>query len=86
MIYTLFFNRSSNTAAAQAFAAATAGCINPSACGKGPNRYYSTANPSCDIKALSLHNKRLSVIYTAATMRVLNVVRHWISKFPEVYV
>ncbi len=43
----------------------------------------SIAGPS-DLKPLQLTKKRESVISTAATMRVLNVLRHWVSKHSQV--
>ncbi|CAH1796894.1 unnamed protein product [Owenia fusiformis] len=73
--------RSSSAAAASAFAAATAGCakskpgvVPP----RGINRYHS-GGPA-DLKPYLYAKKRESVISTAATMRVLNVVRHWVTK------
>ena len=37
-----------------------------------------------DLKPHHLNKKRESVISTAATMRVLNVLRHWVSKHNQV--
>ncbi len=37
-----------------------------------------------DLKPNLLNKKRESVISTAATMRVLNVLRHWVSKHNQV--
>ncbi|CAH2049611.1 unnamed protein product, partial [Iphiclides podalirius] len=56
--------RSSTSTAAAAFAVATSASSNP--------RSPPPTSPP--------HNRRDSVISTAATMRVLNVLRHWISK------
>ncbi|XP_068622817.1 ras-specific guanine nucleotide-releasing factor 1-like [Battus philenor] len=56
--------RSSTSTAAVAFAVATSASSNP--------RSPPPTSPP--------HNRRDSVISTAATMRVLNVLRHWISK------
>ncbi|PAA81617.1 hypothetical protein BOX15_Mlig001641g2 [Macrostomum lignano] len=82
--------RSSNTAAALAFAAATAGA---STLPKSSVRIAVQEQESeVQMPQLMQHRpsesssimvKRLSIICTAATMRVLNVVRHWVYKFGE---
>ncbi|XP_052831997.1 ras-specific guanine nucleotide-releasing factor 2 isoform X2 [Octopus bimaculoides] len=64
--------RSSSSAATTAFAAATAGSTNPLDHPKGSRQYL---NP-VDTKT----KKRESVLSAAATMRVLNVMKHWVSK------
>lgn len=66
--------RSSSTAATAAFAAATAASSTP------PDVHRPSAL-SNELKVERLHKKRESVLNTAATMRVLNVIRHWVSKF-----
>lgn len=77
--------RSSNTAAAVAFAAATAGTANPPAPpSRAMGRYYSAGAQELKSPMVAMQSKRLSILQTAATMRALNVVRHWVSKFPEV--
>ena len=43
--------------------------------------YYLGSN---ELKPANLNKKRESVISTAATMRVLNVLRHWVSKHSQV--
>ncbi|XP_070543537.1 ras-specific guanine nucleotide-releasing factor 2-like isoform X2 [Ptychodera flava] len=76
--------RSSTSAAATAFAVATAAACNPrdAKYGKGVRRHYS-AGPA-DRKP-SLKRKE-SVISTAATMRVINVMRHWVSKYAQDFI
>ncbi|XP_071116557.1 ras-specific guanine nucleotide-releasing factor 2-like [Haliotis cracherodii] len=76
--------RSSSSAATTAFAAATAGlasCPVSSAADdqRGINRYLSV------VSGVDPHSpkKRESVIFTAATMRVLNVLKHWVSKHQQ---
>ena len=44
---------------------------------------FSFSGPG-DLKPNVLNKKRESVISTAATMRVLNVLRHWVSKHTQV--
>ena len=90
-IHVLYIYRSSSAAAATAFAVATAGSANPKDHPKGINRYPSagtgTSGGDCLKPGNSHHNlnkKRESVISTAATMRVLNVMRHWVSKHSQV--
>ncbi|ELT93796.1 hypothetical protein CAPTEDRAFT_169570 [Capitella teleta] len=67
--------RSSSTAATAAFAAATAGSTNPKDHPKGIR--------AGELKPYNVNKKRESVISTAATMRVLNVLRHWVSKHSQ---
>ncbi|XP_025156495.1 ras-specific guanine nucleotide-releasing factor 2 isoform X2 [Harpegnathos saltator] len=70
---------SSTSTAAAAFAIATSASSNP------PDKGPSTANDgnnrsgSCRDK----NRRKESVMSTAATMRVLNVLRHWVSKHPQ---
>ncbi|XP_041368300.1 ras-specific guanine nucleotide-releasing factor 2-like isoform X2 [Gigantopelta aegis] len=75
--------RSSSSAATTAFAAATAGlasCSNISAeHSKNINRYLNVGT-GVDARPFK---KRESVISTAATMRVLNVLKHWVSKHQQ---
>ncbi|XP_020280338.1 ras-specific guanine nucleotide-releasing factor 2-like isoform X2 [Pseudomyrmex gracilis] len=68
--------RSSTSTAAAAFAIATSGSSNPPDKGPndGPNR-----SGSCRDK----NRRKESVMSTAATMRVLNVLRHWVSKHAQ---
>lgn len=90
--------RSSTASAASAFAVATAASSNPPDMGIFTNQSSCTSRgasrlPSAvasDIKfiaadavKLSTCRKRESMISTAATMRVLNVLRHWISKHSQ---
>ncbi|XP_018899919.1 ras-specific guanine nucleotide-releasing factor 1 isoform X2 [Bemisia tabaci] len=68
--------RSSISTAASAFAIATSGASNP--------RDVSPMSKAEQNRIGSCRNKRKeSVLSTAATMRVLNVLRHWISKHPQ---
>ncbi|CAM1331460.1 RASGRF1 (predicted) [Pycnogonum litorale] len=76
--------RSSTHSAAAAFAAATAGASNPrESQPRGHNRLQSAG--ACDLKIPKdfAKQKRESIINTAATMRVLNVLRHWVSKHSQ---
>lgn len=90
--------RSSTASAASAFAAATAASSNPpdmppvQSCYSQPasratSRLPSMAGPA-DMAAVRIMpqmrmGKRESMISTAATMRVLNVLRHWVSKHSQ---
>lgn len=71
--------RSSTSTAAAAFAIATSASSNP------PDKILGSANDgnnrsgSCRDK----YRRKESVMSTAATMRVLNVLRHWISKHSQ---
>lgn len=72
--------RSSTSTAATAFAIATSASSNPPDRGSGrgcDNRDNSRG--SCREK----NRRRESVMSTAATMRVLNVLRHWVSKHAQ---
>lgn len=77
--------RSSCSSAAVAFAAATAGATN--ACkdfAGGPNNMLSRKRPKKSYgrgKLQSCLSKE--VISSAATVRVINVIRHWVSKFSK---
>ena len=83
--------RSSTASAASAFAAATAASSNPPdvpalQCyslpqSRGGSRLPSVAGP--DAVRMVPGRKRESMISTAATMRVLNVLRHWVSKHSQ---
>lgn len=69
-----FIQRSSTSTAAAAFAIATSASSNPR-----------ELSPLHDQRCCSVERKRKeSVMSTAATMRVLNVLKHWISKHPQV--
>ena len=82
--------RSSTASAASAFAAATAACSNPPDVtpltsysvpqSRGASRLPSVAGPDA---VRMPGRKRESMISTAATMRVLNVLRHWVSKHSQ---
>ncbi|XP_077988793.1 ras-specific guanine nucleotide-releasing factor 2-like [Glandiceps talaboti] len=76
--------RSSTSAAATAFAVATAAAGNPrdSKYSKGTLKHHRAG--SIDKKP-SL-KRRESVISTAATMRVINVMRHWVSKYSQDFI
>jgi hypothetical protein len=71
-----FIQRSSTSTAAAAFAIATSASSNPR-----------ELSPLHDQRCCSVERKRKeSVMSTAATMRVLNVLKHWISKHPQVLI
>ena len=70
---TVFSLRSSSSSAAQAFAAATAGSHNPR---DGQCRETSSFSDSA--------GRKISLAHSAATMRVLSVLRHWITKHTQV--
>ncbi|PVD19918.1 hypothetical protein C0Q70_20412 [Pomacea canaliculata] len=73
--------RSSSSAATTAFAAATAGLAScTSEQPKERTRYLSVCPGALDLRPMK---KRESVISTAATMRVLNVLKHWVSKHQQ---
>ncbi|XP_070202561.1 ras-specific guanine nucleotide-releasing factor 2-like [Littorina saxatilis] len=73
--------RSSSSAATTAFAAATAGLAScTSEQPKERHRYLSVCPGTLDVRPMK---KRESVISTAATMRVLNVLKHWVSKHQQ---
>ena len=84
--------RSSTASAASAFAAATAACSNPPDVpvtqsyslpqSRGASRLPSVAGPDA-VRMPERGRKRESMISTAATMRVLNVLRHWVSKHSQ---
>ncbi|CAL1269973.1 unnamed protein product [Larinioides sclopetarius] len=78
--------RSSTASAAAAFAAATAGSSNPPEPISQPQSRAGSRLPSAvgaDLKIPNAKAKRESMITTAATMRVLNVLRHWVSKHSQ---
>ncbi|UYV76857.1 RASGRF1 [Cordylochernes scorpioides] len=81
-----YTGRSSSASASAAFAAATAAASNPPEPVSQPpshagSRLASAAGP--DLKIPNAKTKRESMISTAATMRVLNVLRHWVSKHSQ---
>ncbi|GBO26355.1 hypothetical protein AVEN_16024-1 [Araneus ventricosus] len=79
-------HRSSTASAAAAFAAATAGSSNPPEPISQPQSRAGSRLPSAvgaDLKIPNAKAKRESMITTAATMRVLNVLRHWVSKHSQ---
>ncbi|XP_035213872.1 ras-specific guanine nucleotide-releasing factor 1-like [Stegodyphus dumicola] len=79
--------RSSTASAAAAFAVATAGSSNPpEPLTSQPQSRAGSRLPSAvgaDLKIPNAKAKRESMITTAATMRVLNVLRHWVSKHSQ---
>ncbi|XP_022235503.1 ras-specific guanine nucleotide-releasing factor 2-like, partial [Limulus polyphemus] len=76
--------RSSTSSAAAAFAAATAGSSNPPEPPSQPQSRAGSRLPSAAGADLKIPKaKRESMISTAATMRVLNVLRHWVSKHSQ---
>ncbi|XP_042899725.1 ras-specific guanine nucleotide-releasing factor 2-like isoform X2 [Parasteatoda tepidariorum] len=79
--------RSSTASAAAAFAVATAGSSNPpEPLTSQPQSRTGSRLPSAvgaDLKIPNAKAKRESMITTAATMRVLNVLRHWVSKHSQ---
>ncbi|XP_060555505.1 ras-specific guanine nucleotide-releasing factor 1-like isoform X3 [Ruditapes philippinarum] len=74
--------RSSSSAATAAFAAATAGSgvYSPDQSSARVQRFLSAGTGATDSRLLK---KRESVISTAATMRVLNIIKHWVSKHSQ---
>ncbi|KAK2164820.1 hypothetical protein LSH36_58g06014 [Paralvinella palmiformis] len=72
--------RMSSSAATAAFAAATAGSANPKDQPKSVSKLHAG---SSNLKVNNLNKKRESVISTAATMRVLSVLRHWVAKHSQ---
>ncbi|XP_052797234.1 ras-specific guanine nucleotide-releasing factor 2-like isoform X2 [Mya arenaria] len=73
--------RSSSSAATAAFAAATAGSgYSPDQSSSRVQRFLSAGAGATDPRMLK---KRESVISTAATMRVLNILKHWVSKHSQ---
>ena len=64
--------RSSSSSAAQAFAAATAGSSNPRDQQGETDSFTDSAR------------RKISITHSAATMRVLSVLRHWITKHSQV--
>ncbi|KZC12077.1 Ras-specific guanine nucleotide-releasing factor 1, partial [Dufourea novaeangliae] len=65
----------STSIAATAFAIATSAASNP------PDREGNGNNRSGSCKSVS--GRKESIVSTAATMRVLNVLRHWVSKHAQ---
>lgn len=92
MLLYLLLIRSSTSAAAAAFAIATSASSNPrerpSICSStcsAPRGRPSVGDTS--VRSVSQRDrgkKESTVISTAATMRVLNVLRHWVSKHAQV--
>ncbi|XP_011638409.1 ras-specific guanine nucleotide-releasing factor 2-like isoform X3 [Pogonomyrmex barbatus] len=68
--------RSSTSTAATAFAIATSASSNP------PDKGPPTANDGNN-RGRDKNRRKESVMSTAATMRVLNVLRHWVSKHAQ---
>ncbi|CAL4091049.1 unnamed protein product, partial [Meganyctiphanes norvegica] len=74
--------RSSSASAAAAFAVATAGSSNPRDLPKTPQR-FSLGSGEGRRSSFRDRPRQESIISTAATMRVLNVLRHWVSKHSQ---
>ena len=72
-----YFCRSSTSTAATAFAIATSASSNP------PDRSFNRFNNNSNVSRREKCKRKESVMSTAATMRVLNVLRHWISKHAQ---
>ncbi|KAB7497016.1 hypothetical protein Anas_05588 [Armadillidium nasatum] len=73
--------RSSSASAAAAFAVATAGSSNPRDLPKTPpSSRFSIVSDNRRPSFKERPCRQESIISTAATMRVLNVLRHWVSK------
>lgn len=73
--------RSSTSGAAAAFAIATSGSSNPR--DLSPSTRDGRQDTQDDFAAAERHRFKENVISTACTMRVLNVLRHWISKHSQ---
>jgi son of sevenless-like protein len=69
--------RSSTSTSATAFAIATSASSNP------PDRIEENTDDSNRASYNEKNRRKESVMSTAATMRVLNVLRHWISKHAQ---
>ncbi|RXG69262.1 Ras-specific guanine nucleotide-releasing factor 2 [Armadillidium vulgare] len=77
--------RSSSASAAAAFAVATAGSSNPRDLPKTPpSSRFSIVSDNRRPSFKERPCRQESIISTAATMRVLNVLRHWVSKHWQV--
>lgn len=72
--FVLYYFRSSSSSAASAFAIATAGSSNPR------DHPASSQQPWTAAERRQSCKRQESIVSTAATMRVLNVLRHWVSK------
>ncbi|KAG7153337.1 Ras-specific guanine nucleotide-releasing factor 2-like, partial [Homarus americanus] len=72
--------RSSSASAAAAFAVATAGSSNPRDIPKTPPLGRFSVGGEGRRSSFRERPRQESIICTAATMRVLNVLRHWVSK------
>lgn len=80
--FILSFCRSSTSSAAAAFAIATSGSSNPR--DLSPiNKGEMSAETADELSAMERARYKENVISTACTMRVLNVLRHWISKHSQ---
>lgn len=76
-ILPLYLLRSSTSTAATAFAIATSASSNP------PDRMSGQCEDSRRSSCRDRNRRKESVMSTAATMRVLNVLRHWVSKHAQ---
>lgn len=77
--------RSSTSSAAAAFAIATSASSNPRDINNGAGPRGKTGGESNSRPGSCRERRRKeSVMSTAATMRVLNVLRHWVSKHAQV--
>ncbi|XP_045136637.1 ras-specific guanine nucleotide-releasing factor 2-like isoform X1 [Portunus trituberculatus] len=75
--------RSSSASAAAAFAVATAGSSNPRDIQKTPPLGRFSVGGEGRRSSFRERPRQESIISTAATMRVLNVLRHWVSKHSQ---
>ncbi|XP_045616711.1 ras-specific guanine nucleotide-releasing factor 1 isoform X2 [Procambarus clarkii] len=75
--------RSSSASAAAAFAVATAGSSNPRDLPKTPPLGRFSVGGEGRRSSFRERPRQESIISTAATMRVLNVLRHWVSKHSQ---
>ncbi|XP_042209982.1 ras-specific guanine nucleotide-releasing factor 2-like isoform X2 [Homarus americanus] len=75
--------RSSSASAAAAFAVATAGSSNPRDIPKTPPLGRFSVGGEGRRSSFRERPRQESIICTAATMRVLNVLRHWVSKHSQ---
>ena len=78
-----YVNRSSSASAAAAFAVATAGSSNPRDIQKTPPLGRFSVCGEGRRSSFRERPRQESIISTAATMRVLNVLRHWVSKHSQ---
>ncbi|XP_014244538.1 ras-specific guanine nucleotide-releasing factor 2-like isoform X2 [Cimex lectularius] len=75
--------RSSTSSAAAAFAIATSASSNPRDMDNGGSFKGKSSEPNSRPGSCRERRRKESVMSTAATMRVLNVLRHWVSKHAQ---